>query len=251
MTSAPSNAFSNRIKALCFGIAFLCAVPLVAEEKSPRHLFILAGQSNMTGNLVKGFTAKVEAAYGKENIAIAVHCKPGRAIRYWCADWRDPDGQPLSDKVIAQNGSLYEPMLQAVKTAAGDKTFDSVTFIWMQGESDAMKGWSEIYAESFLKLLNRLKKDLNRESIRFVIGRLSDCDMENKKFPHWTKMREAQVKLAESQQEGAWINTDDLNDVAQAKPGADTLHYGPEESIQLGGRFADQAIAMIAKKSTP
>ncbi len=245
MNKALPNSVTDRIKALCLCIVFLCTLPVVAEEKPARHLFILSGQSNMTGNLVKGFTATVEEAYGKENVTIAMSMKSGRGLRYWCSDYRYSDDHQPSDQEKTDNGSLYQALIDAVKTAAGDKSFDTVTFIWMQGESDAGKSRADVYAENFLKLLNRLKTDLKRERMPFVIGRISDHDMKNEKFPDWTKMREVQVKLAESQSDGAWINTDDLNDIAQAKPGADTLHYGKEESVTLGERFAAKAIEMI------
>lgn len=245
MIKAPSNSLTVCIKALCLCIVFLCTLPVAADVKTARHLFILSGQSNMTGNLVKGFTATVEEAFGKENVTIVMSMKSGRGLRYWCSDYRYSDNHKPSEQEKTDNGSLYQPLIDAVQTAAGDKSFDTVTFIWMQGESDAGKSRADVYAENFLQLWSRLKTDLKRERMPFVIGRISDHDMKNEKFPEWTKMREVQVKLAESQADGAWIDTDDLNDVAQAKPGADTLHYGKEEAVTLGERFAAKAIEMI------
>ncbi len=238
----------TRITGLCLAIACLPALPLAGQDaantakKPEQHLFILSGQSNMTGGLLKGFTGKVEEAFGKENVTIALSMQSGRGLRYWCSDYRYPDNPKPSEN--EQNGSLYKPLIDAVKTAAGDKSFDTVTFIWMQGESDAFKGWAEVYAENFLKLLNRLKADLKRETLRFVIGRISDHDMKNEKFPHWTKMREVQVKLAESHADGGWIHTDDLNGGEAGVPGGE-LHYPNDESVTLGVRFATKAIEMI------
>ena len=48
--------------------------------------------------------------------------------------------------------------------------------------------------------LAQLAEDLGRKDIHFVIGRLSDFDMENKRYQHWTKVREVQVELVEIDQ---------------------------------------------------
>jgi hypothetical protein len=240
------------ITRLVLVVASIHGVPVMGQLTTPdvapkleNHLFILSGQSNMTGNLVKGFSAKVEDAFGKDNVTVAMSMKSGRGIRYWCSDYRFPDHHKPSEQEKADHGSLYKPLLDAVKLAAGDKTFATVTFIWMQGESDAAKGYSEAYAESFMKLFNRLKNDLKSDDMKFVIGRLSDFDMKNQKSPHWTKMREVQVKLAEDHDEGEWIDTDDFIDEDPNASG--NLHYGMDASEKLGERFASKAIEMIER----
>lgn len=231
------------------GLFLAIASPVLGQDASAagRHLFILSGQSNMTGGLAKGFTESVEEAFGKENVTVAMSMKSGRGLRYWCSDYRYSDGHQPSEQEKIDNGSLYKPLIDAVKTAAGDQSFDTVTFIWMQGESDAGKARADVYAENFLKFLNRLKTDLKRETLPFVIGRISDHDMEN---PNWTNMRDAQVKLAESQADGAWIDTDDLNGGGAGSPGGD-MHYPKEEVEKLGARFAAKAIVMIREKPSP
>ena len=237
----------RRITGLCLATACLHALPLAGQDaasaakKPEQHLFILSGQSNMTAGLTKGFTDTVENAFGKENVTVAMSMKSGRGLRYWCSNYRYSDNHKPSEQEQVDDGSLYKPLIDAVKTAAGDKSFDRVTFIWMQGESDAGKGRANVYAENFLKLLERLKADLKRETMPFVIGRISDHDMTN---PNWTSMREVQVKLAQSQADGAWIDTDDLNGGGAGAPGGD-LHYPKEESVTLGVRFATKAIEMI------
>jgi hypothetical protein len=239
----------NHFIRLCLAVCCLNPFVLQAQDeaKAKSHLFILSGQSNMTGGLVKGFTGVVEEAFGKENVAVAMSMKSGRGLRFWCSDYRYPDNRNPGGQEQADNGSLYQPLIDAAKAAAGDKSFDTVTFIWMQGESDAGKGRADVYAENFLKLLGRLKADLKREDMRFVIGRISDHDFQN---PNWKNMREAQVKLAENHAGGAWIDTDDLNGGEKGVPGGD-LHYPKEESVKLGARFANQAITMIRGERDP
>lgn len=250
MNAHSKNKLPPTVNRLCLAFALLFPFAAFGQGSAGggsgdtrQHLFILSGQSNMTDGLAKGFTAKVEEAFGRNNVTVAMSMKSGRAIRYWCRDYEYPDKRMPTEKERLQNGSLYEPLIKAVKDAAGEKSSDTVTFIWMQGESDAFQGWAESYADGFMKLMDRLRKDLGRNDIRFVVGRLSDYDMGNLKLPHWTRMREVQVHLAESQDGGAWIDTDDLMS-GEAAAGGD-LHYGKAESVTLGERFAAKAIEMI------
>jgi hypothetical protein len=249
MRTLSRNRFLRRVAGICLAASCLHPLPLPAQDaaKAKSHLFILSGQSNMTGGLVNGFTAVVEEEFGKENVAVAMSMKSGRGLRFWCSDYRYADNRKTGAQEQADNGSQYQPLITAAKAAAGDKSFDTVTFIWMQGESDASRGWAEVYAENFLKLLGRLKADMKREDMRFVIGRISDHDLEN---PNWKNMREAQVKLAENHAGGAWIDTDDLNGGGEGVPGGD-LHYPKEESEKLGARFAGKAIIMIRGDGQP
>ena len=222
------------------------AQPLVpdpqASEAGAKRLFILAGQSNMTGGLKAGFARVVEDAFGKENITIAHQCKPGRGIRFWDKDFRYPDNFPQPDpaKPDKQHGENYPPLLDAIINASKDKSFDTVTLVWMQGESDGIRGLGEAYERSFLRLLERLKSDLNRKEISFVIGRISDANMDK---PGWIKVREVQMKLGEEHARCGWIDTDDLNGGEAGKPGGE-LHYPHEQIGILGERFAAKVIEL-------
>ncbi|PXA03432.1 hypothetical protein DDZ13_12115 [Coraliomargarita sinensis] len=136
--------------------------------------------------------------------------------------------------------------MAAVKSATEGKRYDSVTFIWMQGERDAREGLSEVYAESFRGILDQLKKDLDRSEINFVLGRISDFHMENTKYPHWTKIREIQMAIAESDPRGAWVDTDEMNGGGPGTSGGG-LHYNGAGYKALGQRFAEEAIALIKR----
>ena len=86
--------------------------------------------------------------------------------------------------------------------------------------------------------------------MNFVIGRLSDFDLENKNYPHWTMVRDIQVRLAESNVRFEWVNTDDLNDGVnrQGKSIKNDLHYSAEGYKTLGKRFADNALKLIKQQ---
>lgn len=215
-----------------------------APAKGGGHLFILSGQSNMTGGLENGFTDAASKALGKENITVVRSMKSGRGIRYWVKDYSLPEGHELAGKLISGNGSEYPNLLQAVKAAGDARFFASVTLIWMQGESDANRNLAVAYERSFNTLLGNLKTDLGLERMRFVIGRISDYGLHGETEEAWRQMRAAQVRLAESDELGAWIDTDDLNGGDAAHPQGE-LHYPAEKCAALGERFAEKAVESL------
>ena len=224
--------------------AFACGLS-ASRQKSGNHLFVLSGQSNMTGGLKAGFVKTVEDAFGKDKVVVVQHSKGGRGIRFWDKDYRFPEnyrfpgkGVP-SERTKLQHGQEYGPLIEKAREAFDGKTFDTVTFVWMQGESDGKRGLGPAYEKSFLRLLERLKKDLNRKDIGFVIGRINDSHMSD---PNWKAMRDVQVKLAEDTDHGAWIDTDDLSEPEHG------VHFPKESYQKLGQRFAEKAITLIRRK---
>ena len=215
-------------------------------KKTERHLFILSGQSNMTGGLKVGFAQKVEDTYGKENVVVVHHSKSGRGIRFWDKDYRFPEGYRFpgkgvpSDRSKQQHGQEYGPLIGRVREAIEGKSFDTVTFVWMQGESDGGRGLGPVYEESFLRLLRRIKEDLERKDLGFVIGRINNSRTND---PNWKYVREVQVKLAKDAEHGAWIDTDDLSDSEHG------VHFPKENYSKLGHRFAEKAIDLIRKRN--
>jgi hypothetical protein len=225
---------------------FLSVLALRAVHAEGTHVFILSGQSNMAGmRPAESFTPAVTKAYGAENVVVVHDAHGGQPIRRWYKGWelRKEDKPQFI-------GDLYTRLIEKVKPAIAGKKVDSVTFFWMQGERDAREELGDRYAESFHGILDQLRSDLRRKDLNFVIGRLSDFDMENKKYPEWTRIRDIQVKLAESHWRGAWINTDDLNDGTNrgGKPINNDLHMSAEGYKIMGTRFAEQGIALIAQQ---
>ena len=167
-------------------LIFLTAGLSYVAHAQGKHLFILSGQSNMAGlNPQISFTPAVEDAFGKDNVIVVKDAKGGRPIRMWYKKWQPAEGK--SD--MAKNGVLYDSLMKKVTAAIKDKKIASVTFVWMQGERDAKEQHAEVYAASFKGVLEQLKADLKLTDINFVIGRLSDFDMDNKRYKHWTKVR--------------------------------------------------------------
>lgn len=223
-------------------LALLILMPLLglsALAEEGKHLFILSGQSNMAGLKPEhSFTPAVEKEFGAEKVIVIKDAQGGQPIRRWYKEWAPAEGREVKGGAKAW-GDLYDRMMAKVLPAIKDQKITTVTFVWMQGERDARELHGEVYADSFIGLLGQLEKDLARDDVNFVIGRLSDMDMENKRYPHWTLVREEQVKSAESSSRGAWVDTDDL------PMKKDNLHYSADGFNQLGERFAEKAIALI------
>ena len=213
------------------------------DKEHPVHLFILSGQSNMQGlRPQESFTPLIEKTYGARKTVIVHDALGGQPIRRWYKKWTSPDGQSSKD-----HGDLYDRLIGKVKTAIEGKEVASVTFLWMQGERDAREKLADVYADSFNGLLEQLRDDLNIKDINYVIGRLSDFDMKNEKYPHWTRIRDILVDLAEASPRGAWVDTDDLNDGhnRRGQPIKNDLHYSDRGYRAFGHRLATEAIRLI------
>jgi carbohydrate esterase-like sialic acid-specific acetylesterase len=215
------------------------------SEQKRKHLFILSGQSNMQGlRPEESFTPSLEAEFGEENIIVVKDAKGGQPIRRWYQNWRpllgdEPNAQP----------DLYDSLMAKTFPEIEEKKIASVTFIWMQGERDAREKHGEVYERSLKGLYNQLSQDLERNDVNFIIGRLSDFDMKNSKYPHWTMIRDIQVKMADSNSRFEWVNTDDLNDGfnRNGKEIKNDLHMSAKGYKTMGERFASKSIELIQK----
>lgn len=208
-----------------------------------KHLFILSGQSNMVGlNPNDSFIPILEKKFGKEKIIAIKEAKSGQPIRRWNKNWKGKNFE-IKDSI----GNLYNSLINKVRKALINKKIKTVTFIWMQGERDAREELANYYEESLIDLYNQLTNDLKFKDINFLIGRISDFDLLNKKYKHWTRIRDIQVKVAESNTRFDWIDTDDLNDGINKKGIKidNDLHYSVSGYRILGQRFAEKAIKMI------
>jgi len=218
-------------------------VSVASHSDEGKHLILLSGQSNMHFlNLNLSFIPAVNKALGKENVILVKSSKSGKPIINWCKEWKSPDG-----RIKKGEGKLYDGLMKSSKKATKGTKIQTVTFIWMQGESDARKDRCEDYKASLEAVLNQLRTDLGRKDLNFVIGRISDHAL---KRPAWMTVRKAQEEIADSDKRGVWVNTDDLNEgigIGQRKGETvkNDLHYSVSGFKILGKRFAEKAIALI------
>lgn len=230
---------------MCRLLLLLILSLFVSASAAEKHLFILSGQSNMAGlKPEESFIPTIEKEFGKENVIIIKDAQGGQPIRRWFKEWKDASG-----KKPEKNGDLYDRLMKKVNAEVNNQALKSVTFLWMQGERDAREKHGDVYKASFKGILEQIKKDLGLEKLNFVIGRLSDFDMANKKYPHWTKVRDVQVELAKEDPNGEWVDTDDLNDGKnrKGKEIKNDLHYSADGYVTFGKRLAEKAIGLVKK----
>jgi hypothetical protein len=216
---------------------------LVSASPRLTRLFILSGQSNMSNlNPDDSFTPTLKKAFPNDELIVVQHAAGGVPIRAWYKGWKAPQGVVFPKEPSPKPGNYYDAMMVKVRKAIEGKKIDTVVFVWMQGERDAMEGISAVYADSLQGLIRQLRDDLHRPEMPVVIGRLSDHLNGNK---HWDAVRTAQEKVAASDPKAAWIDTDDLNG-----PKND-LHLTKEGYLELGRRFAAKAIYLVSPANAP
>lgn len=208
-----------------------------AEAKATR-LFILSGQSNMGGiDENVSLIPTIAAAFPEDELIFVKRSNSGQPILKWYKGW-DTRGDDEAKKGI---GQIYTLLMQDVHAAIAEKTLDSVSLIWMQGESDGKQskgGRSDSYAEALRGLIQQFRDDLKRPDMTVVIGRINAYMAGD---AHWDEVRAAQVAVAEADPLADWVDLDDL------KGG---LHYKPESYVELGKRFAEKTIALLRSSNT-
>ncbi len=212
-----------------------------------KHLFILSGQSNMVGmNPELSFTPTVSKAFGKDNVIIVKDAASGQSIRSWCKSNHEFP-PPTTGRVPKVRGELYGRLTKKVTTAIEGQTIQTVTLVWMQGESDLNNTAYDAYLK---ELRTQLESDLKIKELHMVIGRISDSGLDvQKRLEGRLNIRRIQKEFAESQPKTEWVDTDDLNDRKVDGKVIHDLHYHPEGYRILGERFAKKSIDLIQHQS--
>ncbi|MEM7235735.1 MAG: sulfatase-like hydrolase/transferase, partial [Planctomycetota bacterium] len=213
------------------------------EAESWLHLFILAGQSNMVGvDADRSFTPAVAQELGREHVLVVKDAESGAPISRWDREWHLEGVKPPENR-----GALYDRLMKRVFSATEGRNVASVTLVWMQGERDARLEYGGVYEASLQRLVDQLSTSLGRTDINVVLGRLSDFDLEDRRYPHWTKVREAQIDFAQASSRRCWVDTDDLNDGLNRAGDSieNDLHYSLDGYQTLGRRFARRAIELV------
>ncbi len=217
-------------------LVFIILLLVHVQKGEGQHLFILSGQSNMARmDETQTFIPFLENSLGTENIVVVKDAHGGQPIRQWLPPH-----------------ALYDSLLQKInsKNLVVEK-LKSVSFIWMQGERDAREELGTIYEQQLWSVYQRLSNDLQFDQIHFIIGRINDFDLNNDRYPHWTLIRDIQVKVGGAKPYFDWVDTDDLNDGLNhlGHDIENDLHLTPEGYRILGERFARAALKLIGSKN--
>jgi hypothetical protein len=238
----------NTWLAIALAVAVLTALgtlflPGQAMAAGGKHLFILSGQSNMVLlHPGESFVPAVNEAFGSDKVIVVHDAEGGQPIRRWYKDWKPANG----DEPEA-TGDLYDRLMKKVRAAMEGQSIETVTLVWMQGESDANQEHGSVYAASLRGLRRQFEEDLGHKPIHFVIGRISGYGLVREHAAEWRLVRAAQVEVADNDPPAAWVDTDDLN-TGLSREGVmykNDIHYSAEGYKILGRRFAEKAIALI------
>ena len=215
--------------------------------RTGKHLFILSGQSNMAGLKPElSFTPTVAEAFGQSDVIVVKSAYSGASIRSW-AKTNHEHPPPTGGRIPKVRGDFYPRVINAIRAAIKDQEIQTVTLVWMQGESDLNNTAYDAYLD---ELYQQLQDDLIFKDINFVIGRISDAGLDNpKRLSGRLNIRKVQAEYAEAHPRGAWVDTDDLNDRIVDGKLIHDLHYTAEGSKVLGQRFAEAAIKLINRSA--
>jgi hypothetical protein len=167
------------------------------------------------------FFPAMEKFHGEGNVIVAHEAMTGKAIAWW------DDGQ-----------MMWTRLMWAVNAAVQGKTFDSVTFIWMQGKDDS--GNPIPYDGKLHALFDRMQALFPYTKMNYIVGRINDWDTRST----WMRIREIQENICKDKSNFRLINTDDLNG-----PNDDLHNYGMYDV--LAQRYVDAAISMNESKYMP
>ncbi len=228
-----------RFGLLVHTLGWMALTPTVGAAE---HLFILAGQSNMKRlSVEKYFTPVVAQAFGVNQVIVVKDARGGQPIRRWDRDWQPGPTDP-SHRI----GDLHGNLLAQVREAIEGKTIESVTLLWMQGETDARDQTGDRYEASLSNVLQQWREDLQVNDLNFVIGRLSGYGLGNPRYRDWEVIREIQQHLADSNDRGVWVDTDGLNATKEINgQTVQDIHYSAAGYATFGQRLAEAAIELI------
>ena len=234
-------------------LTHLLTASVVTAADKPVHLFILSGQSNMARmNPNAGFMPEAGKLFKDEEVVYIKVSKGSQPICRWLEEWQDiAKENGLDEKHIqrihrGRKVALYQPILDKYKEMLKKHPrLTSVTFCWMQGESDAQARAQAAYKDALKLLITKLRRDLKRPDMNIVIGRISDYAIDNPKSG-CVAIRKIQREIAAEDARGAWVDVDDLNNIEVDRKMKNDVHYKrPEGYITLGQRFARQGYALV------
>ncbi len=188
--------------------------------------------------LANGLTADGRVVYMVKLAAGATSLGPGPGPY---DEW-SPEAHELYDELFRRLASV------AAWLRAQDLTPRVEGLFMMQGESDAMlEEHAELYGERLALLVTRFRADLPRAglgdgaNVPFVLGRI-DSRLPAWYFPFVTAVRAAQVTVAETVPNCAWVETNTLS------LRADGVHFDTAGVSALGAAMAMAVRGLVSER---
>lgn len=247
-------------------IALMVAAPisLLAESAKKTEVFLLAGQSNMNGlgkveNLPEPYKRDFEkvkvwdsedkkwvplspGVVNKDGKTFGPELSFGHAITEVLPgdDIRlvkfAVNGTALYNDWAPKEGPQYKGFMRTAKAALADldaakADYEIAGMLWLQGESDALEHKAETYEKNLTAFIDHMRTEFKTPDMPFIIARV--CTHYGGKSGQAQIVREAQVKIAEEDENVAWFDTDDCEPVIYG-------HYNARGQVKIGNRFAEK-----------
>lgn len=269
----------NRLRTVCVVLLGLLAGVLVlgscdraqsADDlpaKERLHVYILAGQSNMSGR------ARLEPDDRIAHERILMLDRRGRWVpaieplhrddpprayaglgRSFAQVMADADESitiglvPCAWGSTALNrwergGDLYEYLLERTRTAMQAGTLRGI--LWHQGETDAeRKDAATTYAPRLARMIADLRTDLDQPDLPLVVGTLGDFTVANTRYPYARTVNSALRTIPSLAQHAACVDSQGLTDIG------DRVHFDRASLQILGMRYADAMMRLHASTAS-
>lgn len=251
-----SNSLFLKVVLLCL---IVWGVPAFAKQEL---IFILAGQSNMSGhgqraklpaayrrnphnvsfyyngyktpldNFVHfgpeiGFAHAISRRYPKHKIKIIKFAVGGTSMLAWAPNWSVHKANLTRN---ASAGPLFKKLMQTANASYDSKTSRISAVLWVQGEADAKyPAIARQYVNNLRHFVIALRRQLDDRETQFLVAGVNP---PLKQFPASALVSQAQKQVVASLPNMQYIHTSDLS------KRSDQLHYDTVGQLQLGKRFA-------------
>lgn len=145
--------------------------------------------------------------------------------------------------------SLYDEAIRRAKLALEQGPPGKTRLcgaLWLQGEADTKKDLYTLYPESFLKVVDTLRTDLNQPDLPFVACTIGSFIDGKGAYPHVKEINAILLDLPNKRPHTACVNALDLTGNI-----GDRLHYNTESQTAIGPRYAEKMLALTNTKATP
>jgi len=249
----------------------------IPSSKKDFHLFLLMGQSNMSGgvNIAAGDTRPVphvlKMLYAKEGqepkwvpgahplhprrpnkkkrhglgLSFAqtyVADKPGVVVGLIPMAW---GGKGIAQ--LDKGSAIYNDAIRHVKAAMQVGTLKGV--LWHQGESDTVvQARTDVYETKLHRLIKDVREDLGDAQLPFIVGNLAEFYGTGKghnapdRVARISKIRGILRSLPEKASHTGFVESTGCSPAAGAK-----VHFDRKSYVLLGKRYAEVYADMMAK----
>ena len=247
------------------------------EAKPPAkgkfRVFILAGQSNMTG---QGRAAELDEPYNKPHERIRIWANgrweflvpkqnfgPGVGMAHQLAAFWPDDTIGIVKVAIGgtgilafaphwsrqqadrtgdgHKGSLYKDIIDSVTAARAVSSFELAGFVWKQGGKDSKSAeLGDEYLDNFTKMISALRKDLDAAKMPVFVATSTTVDRLGEVPEKLLRERPGAVAVLKAHHKAAEVIPNTRTIVHGPLPcQADGIHFNTEGQLTLGTMVAD------------